>query len=180
MGSPAASKRYREKNREKCLQITRDWKKANPERDKATKHANKEQDALYHKEWVSENREHLNAHLRGRYAKDLQFRLKATLRSRLSAALRAHKFAEKKGSHIEFLECSMAGLIRHLEKLFQPGMSWENYGLKGWHVDHIIPLCQFDLTCEEELRKACHYTNLQPLWAQDNSKKSGKIFALDF
>jgi len=45
---------------------------------------------------------------------------------------------------------------------------WENYGPEGWHIDHIIPCYQFDLTQEEEQRKCFHYTNQRPLWAKDN------------
>ena len=50
-------------------------------------------------------------------------------------------------------------------------MSWENQG--KWHIDHITPLSS--AKTEEEVYRLCHYTNLQPLWAEDNLKKGSKI-----
>ena len=51
-------------------------------------------------------------------------------------------------------------------------MSWSNHGPKGWHVDHIRPLASFDLGDLEQQRRACHFTNLQPLWWYENLSKS--------
>jgi hypothetical protein len=65
-------------------------------------------------------------------------------------------------------------LKQYLESKFQPGMSWDNYGSKGWHIDHIRPLSSFNLLDPEQFRQACHYTNLQPLWWFDNLSKSDK------
>jgi len=98
-------------------------------------------------------------------------RIKNNLRTRVNHALNG---AYKIGSAIDDLGCTVEELMNHLESQFLPGMTWENRGMHGWHVDHIKPLSSFDLTNEEEFKKACHYTNLQPLWAEDNLKKSNK------
>ena len=52
-------------------------------------------------------------------------------------------------------------------------MTWNNYG--KWHVDHIKPLSKFDLTVASEQFKACHYSNLQPLWAEENIEKKDRL-----
>jgi hypothetical protein len=54
-------------------------------------------------------------------------------------------------------------------------MTWENYGKKGWHLDHIAPCAAFDLSNPLQVKLCYHYTNLRPTWATDNHKKSGKI-----
>ena len=54
-------------------------------------------------------------------------------------------------------------------------MTWDNYGVYGWHIDHILPLSIFNLSDRTQLLKACHYTNLQPLWAEENLKRGAKI-----
>jgi hypothetical protein len=70
------------------------------------------------------------------------------------------------------LGVSYPEFISYFERLFVEGMSWDNHG--EWHIDHIIPLSS--VNTEEELIKLCYYTNLQPLWAEDNLKKGSKIF----
>tara|TARA_Y100000389_G_C17226930_1_gene396151 strand:- start:544 stop:708 length:165 start_codon:yes stop_codon:yes gene_type:complete len=53
-------------------------------------------------------------------------------------------------------------------------MSWKNHGLNGWHIDHIKPVSKYNLLDPEEQKKCFHYTNLQPLWALENIRKSNK------
>jgi hypothetical protein len=79
----------------------------------------------------------------------------------------------KSNTTFDIIGCSPEFLKQHIEKLFLNEMSWENYGLFGWHIDHIIPLSSSKN--ESEFYRLCHYTNLQPLWAEDNLKKSNKI-----
>lgn len=67
--------------------------------------------------------------------------------------------------------CSWDDLLIHLEDQFQTGMTWDNYGASGWHIDHIVPLAILDMNDPIEFHKAWHYTNLRPLWAIDNLRK---------
>lgn len=83
--------------------------------------------------------------------------------------------AIKQASAIDSLGCTLDEFVVYFEKLFQPGMTWENHG--EWHVDHIRPLSSFDLELKEEQERACHYSNLQPLWALDNKRKGAKYEA---
>jgi hypothetical protein len=108
------------------------------------------------------------------YAKDAYhtnptYRLRVILRARLRAAV---KYGLKSGSAVGDLGCTVDEFKKYLESKFQPGMTWDNHGRKGWHIDHIKPLAAFDLAKREQVTQACHYTNLQPLWWQDNVKKA--------
>lgn len=96
-------------------------------------------------------------------------KIAAMIRSRLHDTLRNNY---KTGFVVNTVGCTVEFLKQYIESKFQPGMSWENQG--EWHLDHIIPLSSFDLSNNRELKRACHYTNLQPLWAKDNLKKNNK------
>lgn len=102
---------------------------------------------------------------------DVEFSLKNKLSTRIRKAIIANG-GRKVTSSVELLGCSVAEARAHLESQFTEGMTWENHGLHGWHIDHIKPCASFDLTLDEEQRKCFHYSNLQPLWAEDNLRKS--------
>jgi hypothetical protein len=100
-----------------------------------------------------------------KYYKDINYRLSVLLRTRFKRAIKNNS---KKESAIKIIGCSIEDLKKYLENQFKPGMSWENYGFKTWHIDHIIPCFKFDLSKIKEQRKCFHYTNLRPLWAKEN------------
>lgn len=115
-------------------------------------------------------------YIKDRTKRDINFKLRANLRSRLRRAIKNN---QKTGSAVQDLGCTIPELILHLSSLFSDGMNWYNYGnRKGqWSIDHIVPLSAFDLTNREQLLKACHYTNLQPMWQSENVRKGNKIGA---
>jgi hypothetical protein len=107
---------------------------------------------------------------KNKYDNETLFKLKVVLRNRLYEVLKRYKFP-KKSSIFKHLGCDVQFLKLHLESKFKENMSWDNYG--EWHIDHIIPLSSAQT--EQELYNLCHYTNLQPLWATENLKKSDKL-----
>lgn len=127
---------------------------------------NKEKQALYRKSRSKINRDYW----KNRRDKDPIFRIKNNFRNRLNSIIKG-----RDSSLTELLCCSGEELRRYLESKWQPGMSWDNYGKNGWHVDHIIPCSAFDFTDEDDLKKCWHHSNLQPLWEEDNLKKGNKI-----
>lgn len=152
------NKRWRECNRDRHIQSVRRWRERNPEKTKEY-----EKRRASRAEWYRKKRRD-----------DLNYRVACSLRTRLNAAVKAQLKGSciKKGSAVENLGCSMSEFLEHLESLFQGGMSWENYG--EWHIDHKRPLSVFNLDDEEQVKIACHYSNLQPLWAGDNLSKGNR------
>jgi len=128
------------------------------------------------KDWRNKNSDRLRKikreYERTRYKTDPLYLIRRRLRARQNSALRqigvyrCHKVKD-------FIGCTLPELRAQFEAQFQPGMSWENYG--KWHVDHIRPLVAFDLINESEVKKAFHFSNLQPLWAEENRRKAAKI-----
>jgi len=80
-----------------------------------------------------------------------------------------------RGGGVRALGCTVDECRAHIEARFLPGMTWQNWGLHGWHIDHVVPISRFNLTDPAQMAAACHYTNLQPLWAADNRKKRDRL-----
>ena len=132
------------------------YRERHPERIRAKKAA-----------YYQRNKTKINKKANEKLKTNPQARISHSLRSRLSQCIRG---IIKAGSAVRDMGCSIDELKDYLEAKFSEGMSWENYG--KWHIDHIIPLCKFDLSQREEFLKACHFSNLQPLWAFENFSKN--------
>lgn len=152
-------KAWRTNNAEAHSENNRKWREQNAERHRSNARAW----YMAHKEQVAQRRKHYDAN---RERLDPEYKIGRRLRSRLYHAITGKN---KHVSAVDDMGCSLEVLMQWLESQFTTGMSWDNYG--AWHIDHVRPLASFDLTDPTQQQQAVHYTNLQPLWAEDNLSK---------
>lgn len=105
-----------------------------------------------------------------RYNLDPQYKLRRRLGNQL------YKHIKDQTGKFSLVGCSLLELQKHLESQFKEGMSWENYGFYGWHIDHIRPCASFNLADLKEQKLCFHYTNLQPLWWEENLSKGDNYY----
>lgn len=166
-GKSASDKRNYIKNKEKKLEYYSKWKEKNKERLKK-----------YQKEYREKNidkiREVKRNYEKTRKANDPLYKLVANFRTAIYTVLKENNM-NKYGHYFEVLKYSPDELARHLENRFTDGMTWENYG--EWHVDHITPITAFNFQeiGDDEFMKCWSLDNLQPMWGEDNIRKSNKI-----
>lgn len=168
------AKRYRDANKEKIREYMRGYRIRNKERllaqarayKKRYYGANPELKAVADRKYRKKYKDELLAKRKTKLRTNINFRLACNLRNRFKTALRS---GYKNGSAVKDLGCSIEEFRLYIASKFTTGMSWDNYG--EWHLDHIKPLSSFDLTQRTEILKACHYTNIQPLWRFDNLSK---------
>jgi len=139
-------KKYRENNTNKIKVSRKIYRENNPTKKKE-----------YHK---------------SRKQKDPFYRAICNLRNRTKQYIKQIG-AKKDSPMFKMIGCTPEEFRKYLEINFLEGMSWENYGFYGWHIDHIIPISSAKTL--EEIKKLCHYTNFQPLWAEDNLKKGNQM-----
>lgn len=162
--------KWRKANPDKLRQCKKESRKRDPERAKREYRQNRKNRLASDKKHYQKNKKEILRRKQARLSANPQSRLSRNLRSRITTALRR---ATKGGSAVRDLGCTVPELMVKLEAMFAPGMTWENHGSK-WHVDHVKPLILFDLTVRSEFLKACHFSNLQPLWAEDNLRKGAR------
>lgn len=142
---------YRKNNLEKCREY--DKKKA-----KEYRQTRKEEIANIRKKYFQKK------------MKNPKLKIEHNLRRRLNTVIKQQKVT-KRDHFLKLLGCSLEECKKYLEDRFKEGMTWENYG-SVWHIDHIMPCSSFNLLLSEEQKKCFNYKNLQPLFVEDNLKKS--------
>lgn len=161
------SKQYCSENKELISKRQLKYRLKEPERVKAVKDR-----------YRLKNREKCNKatakSAKHRLATNPKHRMLKNLRDRIYHALLNGKGAKSKPTK-QLLGCSVDECKTHLTNLFEDGMSWDNYSKYTWNIDHIIPCDHFNLLDIKEQEKCFHYTNLQPLWFEDNSNKQNKL-----
>lgn len=130
-------------------------------------------------QWDIENvlhrRNYHREYCKNRRLNDVNYNILISLRNRVVKILNGRNKSE---STLVLLGCSIDVFRKHIETQFKDGMSWDNHGVYGWHIDHIRPCSYFDLSDPEQQKQCFHYTNLQPLWAEENLKKGSTILNL--
>jgi hypothetical protein len=168
-GREVAMKKYESKPQ------TKERKKEN---HKTWSEKNREYLNEYHKEWreknIDKHRENKRNYEKYRKDTDPIYKLINNFRTAIYQVLKESN-VQKNGHYFEILKYSPDELITHLEEKFTGEMSWDNYGI--WHVDHIRPISSFNIQeIGDELFMECwSLKNLQPLWGDENIRKSNKI-----
>lgn len=128
----------------------------------------------FQSDYRKKNKDKTNKYQRNYYkdkkSSDSLWIFKRNLRTRTCIAFTTRYWTKSSGN-IDMLGTDYETAFKHIESQFTEGMTWENHG--EWHIDHIIPLSS--AKTKEEMEKLCHYTNLQPLWKEENLSKGNKI-----
>jgi hypothetical protein len=152
-------------NKEAKNRKAREWQRANPEKVKS-----------YQQKYRTTHGDLMLARrkLRDKLKRSTpQGRLENNIKAAIHRGLTAE--AKRRRPTFALLGYTVDDLRSHLEKQFQPGMTWENYG--EWHVDHKVPLAAHNYETPDDIdfKKAWALNNLQPLWAIDNHSKGAKL-----
>jgi hypothetical protein len=146
-------------NKEVYNERSKLWASNNPNRVTEHQINFKNKNPNYHSNYISTRKKN-----------DPLFKLTVNIRRRILHFLVKNDIT-KNNKTFEIVGCSPIELKEYLQQKFIEGMTWENQG--KWHVDHIIPLSSAKTI--EEVYELCYYTNLQPLWGEENLKKGNKL-----
>jgi len=156
-------KKYYEQNREYILKQRKKYVEKNKEQVYLSNYKS------YHKH-IEKRRKYRSEYFKERQINDSVFDLRVKVSDLIRISIKNNGFTKKSKTY-KILGCSYEYFKSYIENQFQEGMTWDNHG--EWHYDHIIPISSAQT--EEQVYKLNHYTNFQPLWAEDNLRKSNKI-----
>jgi len=161
----ATGKKYREENKEYFKEYSRNYQ--------AVRRHRYATDEEYRKR---EKANSIKAVYKRRETQPL-YRLRERVSTTINKALARNKGGKDGQSVLQYLPYTIEELKEHLENQFQEGMTWNNHGVHGWHLDHIIPQSKliYDSMDHPNFQKCWALENLQPLWAKENISKSNKI-----
>jgi hypothetical protein len=120
----------------------------------------------------TKNKDISNKAQRKRYQNNPTYKFIRVQRSRISIALK-----NKQLRSIDYLGCNSTQYINWLKYNFNENYNFENYG-NQWHIDHVIPIHNFDMNNKEEQLIALNWRNTMPLFSDENLKKGVKICTL--
>lgn len=151
-------------------------------RSKKYKENNKDKNSQYQKKYILNldpevKRKRDREYMRKRMDRDFIFKLSHRLSSQLQQSLKRGGFKdlEKKKRMEDILGCSWEYFVEHMRSMYEEGMTDKNNTRYGWHIEHILPRSLAYGHSVEKLYELFHYTNLRPLWGEENLRKSNKI-----
>ena len=165
------SKEYYQENKEKIKEKIKKYYQENKEKIKERKKEYYQENKERSEKYRQDNKEKIKERVKERRATNPMVKMTTNLRNRTAAAFRRRGY-KKDSKTMEMLGVEWEVVSKYIEKKFTPKMNWDNQGTY-WHIDHIYPLSL--AKDEAELKRLCHYTNLQPLEATDNIVKGNKI-----
>ena len=129
----------------------------------------KKQYFQHKKKKINESRKN---YFENRRKTDVNFGLICNTRRRIHHALNRKS---KSNSTKEILGIDEETYKKWLEFQFTPEMNWSNI-----EIDHVKPICMFDVSKEEEMKEAFNWKNTQPLLEHDHQQKGKKFNFLDY
>lgn len=146
----------KKKTKEEIKEYRKIWRLNNPDKMKKYRQKRKNKNNLWKQQQLKTNP---------------LFRMRRNISDYMRKIIKSNGGIKSKKME-DILGIKFSDYLQYLENLFENGMTWQNWTVDGWHIDHIIPLCS--AKNEKELLELFHYTNTRPLWAKDNFSKGGK------
>ena len=169
-------KKYCLENRDRLLDKHKCYNKENRDRIKEYQMKNHDKIKIYNKQYFQQNKKKI-IETRRLYGKnkiktDVNFRLIRNTRRRIHHALNGKS---KSSSTKEILGIDVDSYRKWIEFQFTPEMNWEKI-----EIDHVKPICFFDVSKDAELKEALSWKNTQPLLKQIHHQKGTKFNVLDY